>query len=184
MDATIETSEFIFLLWFLCSLGPGCLKFVALISNERISWLCLINSEPGVGFRSLWTCRFQWITSFSEIKGHSPEKRDSSYDNLIQTKTYLQSCWCEVKKTVKYRSRMGLLTDPNSSENGLFGRISTYATPLSWFLYSLGVVFIFVMPHPEFSHKTYFSENALLPGLVKGDYHDDGLVERYIKVLL
>jgi glycosylphosphatidylinositol transamidase len=79
---------------------------------------------------------------------------------------------------------MGLLTDPNSSENGLFGRISTYATPLSWFLYSLGVVFIFVMPHPEFSHKTYFSENALLPGLVKGDYHDDGLVERYIKVLL
>jgi len=36
------------------------------------------------------------------------------------------------------------------------------------------------MPYPEFSHKTYFSENALLPGLVKGDYVDDGKVARFV----
>ncbi len=75
---------------------------------------------------------------------------------------------------------MGLLTDPNnSSESGIFGKISSYANVLSWILSSMGVAFIFVMPHPEFSHKTYFSENALLPGLVKGDYVDDGKVARY-----
>ena len=75
---------------------------------------------------------------------------------------------------------MGLLTDPNRSNSGIFGKIASVATQLSWLLFLLGVAFIFVMPHPEFSHKTYFSENALLPGLVKGDYVDDGKVVRCI----
>lgn len=79
---------------------------------------------------------------------------------------------------------MGLLTDPNSgSDGGIFSRILQYGSVLSWILFMAGVGFIFVMPHPEFSHKTYFSENALLPGLVKGDYVDDGKVASFLEDL-
>ena len=36
------------------------------------------------------------------------------------------------------------------------------------------------MQHPEFSHKTYFSENALLPGLVRGEFNDDRAIMAYL----
>ena len=34
--------------------------------------------------------------------------------------------------------------------------------------------------HPEFSHKTYFSENALLPGLVRGEFNDERAIMAYL----
>ena len=36
------------------------------------------------------------------------------------------------------------------------------------------------MQHPEFSHKTYFSENALLPGLVRGEFNDERAIMAYL----
>mgnify|MGYP006975750359 FL=1 len=30
-----------------------------------------------------------------------------------------------------------------------------------------------VLPHPLYNAKTYFSENALLPGLVTGGFNED-----------
>ena len=41
-----------------------------------------------------------------------------------------------------------------------------------------GVVFLFVLPHPLYNHKTYFSENALLPGLVTGEFSEERAAAR------
>jgi hypothetical protein len=40
------------------------------------------------------------------------------------------------------------------------------------------VVFLFVLPHPLYNHKTYFSENALLPGLVTAEFSEDRAAAR------
>ena len=64
---------------------------------------------------------------------------------------------------------MGLLTNANSSQGPLptmLAKLIAKAQLLSWLMYLIGVFFIFLMPHPEYSHKTYFSENALLPGKI------------------
>ncbi len=65
---------------------------------------------------------------------------------------------------------MGLLTNANSGK-GVLGlamdKIISHSKILSYVCYAIGIACIFVMPWSEFSHKTYFSENALLPGLGK-----------------
>ena len=52
---------------------------------------------------------------------------------------------------------------------------------------SLGVAFIFLMPVGygvlEYSHKTYFSENALLPGLVKVEFNMEHIARQYLEDL-
>lgn len=68
---------------------------------------------------------------------------------------------------------MGLITSPGVSFNPLAMRFVTFSGYLSALALFLGAGFLLVMPHPEFSHKTYFSENALLPGLVKGEFDED-----------
>ena len=35
-----------------------------------------------------------------------------------------------------------------------------------------------VLPHPAYNHKTYFSENALLPGLVTGAFDEQNSAAR------
>lgn len=37
--------------------------------------------------------------------------------------------------------------------------------------------------HPEFSHRVYFSENALLPGLVKGEFSEEAALRGYLEDL-
>ena len=50
-----------------------------------------------------------------------------------------------------------------------------------------GVAFIFLMPVGygvlEYSHKTYFSENALLPGLVKVEFNMEHIARQYLEDL-
>ena len=45
-------------------------------------------------------------------------------------------------------------------------------------LFCQGLIFLFVLPHPWYSHKTYFSENALLPGLVTGEFNEHKTTKR------
>ena len=51
----------------------------------------------------------------------------------------------------------------------------------------IGVAFIFLMPIGygvlEYSHKTYFSENALLPGLVKVEFNMEHVARQYLEDL-
>lgn len=63
---------------------------------------------------------------------------------------------------------MGLLTDPASSQQkSKYAKILIKVNRrLCLFLYAIGIVWFCLLSHREFSHATYFSENALLPGLL------------------
>ena len=82
---------------------------------------------------------------------------------------------------------MGLLTSPVSSPGGsgslLMVRFITYAPLVATLSLLGGLLFFFVMPLTDFNEKTYFSENALLPGLVKGEFDEDIAAERYLEGL-
>ena len=74
---------------------------------------------------------------------------------------------------------MGLLTNPNAASGvGLVSLLQRYSSKLSWLCYLIGALSFFVFAHPEFSHKTYFSENALLPGLVKAEFNEERAITR------
>ncbi|XP_066603061.1 glycosylphosphatidylinositol anchor attachment 1 protein isoform X2 [Prorops nasuta] len=61
---------------------------------------------------------------------------------------------------------MGLLTDPRAGTNKLIKFLLKREKPLCFFLYFAGIVWIMLLAHPIFNDNTYFSENALLPGLL------------------
>ena len=81
---------------------------------------------------------------------------------------------------------MGLLTNANSGQGLLFNLLNLlvqHSKILSWLFYLLGVLFIFVIPHSDFTNKTYFSENALLPGLVRIEFDLDHIAKQYLEDL-
>ena len=75
---------------------------------------------------------------------------------------------------------MGILTDPNSKGRNKLGSLLTkYYAPLSWVSYIAGLIFLLVLAHPLYNAKTYFSENALLPGLVTSSYNENRAAMKY-----
>jgi len=79
---------------------------------------------------------------------------------------------------------MGILTDPNNSKRSAIGSIiMNHYLKISWLAYFSGLIFLFVLPHPWYSHKTYFSENALLPGLVTPEFNENKAARRYFEDL-
>jgi len=85
---------------------------------------------------------------------------------------------------------MGLLTNANSGQGliaNMMDKLVAYAHWWSWLSYALGVAFIFLMPIGygilEYSHKTYFSENALLPGLVKVEFNMENIARQFLEDL-
>jgi len=75
---------------------------------------------------------------------------------------------------------MGILTDPNSKGRNKLGSLLTkYYAPLSWVSYVAGLIFLLVLAHPFYNAKTYFSENALLPGLVTSSYNENRAAMKY-----
>ncbi|XP_059094884.1 glycosylphosphatidylinositol anchor attachment 1 protein-like [Tigriopus californicus] len=80
---------------------------------------------------------------------------------------------------------MGLLTNPSSSSGGhpLVQILRQHAPWLSWLLYVLGVVSFLALAHPYYAHNTYFSENALLPGLVDPGFNDEKTISRTLEAI-
>lgn len=65
---------------------------------------------------------------------------------------------------------MGLLTNPSISQKAKYCRkLVRYNTAICLTLYLLGVGFFCALPDANFNSGTYFSENALLPGLVNSE---------------
>uniref|UniRef100_A0A182TRU7 GPI-anchor transamidase component GPAA1 n=1 Tax=Anopheles melas TaxID=34690 RepID=A0A182TRU7_9DIPT len=65
---------------------------------------------------------------------------------------------------------MGLLTNPSISQKAKYCRkLVRYNTAICLTLYLLGVGFFCALPDANFNSSTYFSENALLPGLVNSE---------------
>lgn len=59
---------------------------------------------------------------------------------------------------------MGLLTDNRSGQNALIEFIIKRHNILCYLLYLGGISLFLVLAHESLNNKTYFSENALLPG--------------------
>ena len=80
---------------------------------------------------------------------------------------------------------MGLLTNPTGGGSGgqWMMKFVTYAPSVTWLTLLAGILFFFIMPLQEFNEKTYFSENALLPGLVKGEFDEEVSADRYLEGL-
>ncbi|XP_066963017.1 glycosylphosphatidylinositol anchor attachment 1 protein isoform X3 [Macrobrachium rosenbergii] len=78
---------------------------------------------------------------------------------------------------------MGLLTDPGVERSRLPALLEKYHRPLCVILYVLGIGWFLALAHNSLNHGTYFSENALLPGLVQGDFEGDSQVLQYLESL-
>lgn len=77
---------------------------------------------------------------------------------------------------------MGLLTDTRTQ--AVMSRvILAIHKPLEVLLYIAGVASLLVLAFTPLNEKTYFSENALLPGLVERKYLNDQSVKDYAKEL-
>lgn len=79
---------------------------------------------------------------------------------------------------------MGLLTDPNTGQSPFIKSMSKYQSFIYILLYLTSIVWLCALPHPNLSNKTYFSENALLPGLVKSEFTDSHSANIYHEELL
>ncbi|KAG7170509.1 Glycosylphosphatidylinositol anchor attachment 1 protein-like [Homarus americanus] len=78
---------------------------------------------------------------------------------------------------------MGLLTDPGMERSQLPALLEKYHRPICVILYVVGIVWFMALAHNSLNHGTYFSENALLPGLVQGDFHGDSQAVQYLESL-
>lgn len=74
---------------------------------------------------------------------------------------------------------MGLLTDPSSGQGKLTKALVKYYVKICVLLYVAGAAWIALLAYPPLNNVTYFSENALLPGLVKSEFRDSGLALQY-----
>lgn len=78
---------------------------------------------------------------------------------------------------------MGLLTDPGMERSRLPALLEKHHRPICVILYVLGILWFMALAHNSLNHGTYFSENALLPGLVQGDFHGDSQAWQYLESL-
>ncbi|CAG9772012.1 unnamed protein product [Ceutorhynchus assimilis] len=78
---------------------------------------------------------------------------------------------------------MGLLTDPNGGQGKLTKLLLNYHGKLCKLSYLIGVIWFCSLAAPQFNSNTYFSENALLPGLVKSTFQQDRLALQYFQEL-
>lgn len=65
---------------------------------------------------------------------------------------------------------MGILSDPSLNSSGQKSKLMTvvrnYSNSLCFVLYLAGLVWFAALSFNDFQSKTYFSENALLPGKI------------------
>ncbi|CAG9860436.1 unnamed protein product [Phyllotreta striolata] len=74
---------------------------------------------------------------------------------------------------------MGLLTDPSTGQGKFVKILLKYYVHACILLYVSGVLWFLAIAYPNMNANTYFSENALLPGLVKSQFREDREASRY-----
>lgn len=79
---------------------------------------------------------------------------------------------------------MGLLTDPTAGQGKLTKALLQYYSKLCVLLYVSGVVWFLALAYAPLNGETYFSENALLPGLVQSEFRDDQSAKLFYAELL
>lgn len=68
---------------------------------------------------------------------------------------------------------MGLLTDPSSGQGKLVKLLLKHYSKICVLLCLGGIVWFCALACPQMNANTYFSENALLPGLVKSQFYEE-----------
>ncbi|KAI4469274.1 glycosylphosphatidylinositol anchor attachment 1 protein [Holotrichia oblita] len=79
---------------------------------------------------------------------------------------------------------MGLLTDPSAGQSKIIKILMKYYSKFCIILYLGGIIAFCMLAYRPFNAETYFSENALLPGLVRSEYRDGSTPHVYYRELL
>ncbi|CAH1963460.1 unnamed protein product [Acanthoscelides obtectus] len=79
---------------------------------------------------------------------------------------------------------MGLLTDPTAGQGRFVKLLLKYCDKICALMYIVGILWFCSLAYPAMNANTYFSENALLPGLVKTQFREDKLALTYHEELL
>lgn len=79
---------------------------------------------------------------------------------------------------------MGLLTDPNAGHGKLIKLLIKYYAKVCVLLYISSIVWFCLLAHPPINQGTYYSENALLAGLVKTEFREGDDAVTYYEELL
>ncbi|XP_013418451.1 glycosylphosphatidylinositol anchor attachment 1 protein isoform X1 [Lingula anatina] len=77
---------------------------------------------------------------------------------------------------------MGLLTNPTSRAT-IVGSITRHNNKICFLCYVVGLSWFLALAYQELNAGTYFSENALLPGLVRSQFYGDSEAEGYYSQL-
>ncbi|CAG0887606.1 unnamed protein product [Cyprideis torosa] len=89
------------------------------------------------------------------------------------------------KKRLRQRvTHMGLLSAPQAEGGSpLLTLLRRFQVPLQVVMYLAGVIWFALLAYEPLTMKNYFSENALLPGLVEPKFIDGDRADRYLKAL-
>ena len=79
---------------------------------------------------------------------------------------------------------MGLLTDPSAGQSKIIKALIRHYHKLCVLLYVFGVLYFCSLAFRAFNGGTYFSENALLPALVRSEFKAESLARAYYGELL
>ena len=76
-----------------------------------------------------------------------------------------------------------LLTSDTSKIEKVLNKIEKLGSLVSLLAYVAGIVYFCLLPHKQFIHGTYISENALIPGLVSSDIYSSDMINTYYDLL-
>ncbi|XP_038218467.1 glycosylphosphatidylinositol anchor attachment 1 protein [Zerene cesonia] len=79
---------------------------------------------------------------------------------------------------------MGLLSDPEYGSMRFIRVLKRIHYPLCFLFYIGAIVWFFLLANREFNNETYFSENALLPGLVTNEFSGEQAAKQFYNELL
>lgn len=78
---------------------------------------------------------------------------------------------------------MGLLSDPDVGSVKWVRVLKRVHGPVCFLCYVGALVWFVLLGHREFNNETYFSENALLPGLVTNEFNAEQTANQYFNEL-
>lgn len=76
---------------------------------------------------------------------------------------------------------MGLLSDPEYGSVKWVRILKKIHAPLCFIFYIAAIAWFFMLANKEFNNETYFSENALLPGLVTNEFNGEHSANQFLK---
>ncbi|XP_045505252.1 glycosylphosphatidylinositol anchor attachment 1 protein [Colias croceus] len=79
---------------------------------------------------------------------------------------------------------MGLLSDPEYGSMRFIKVLKRIHYPLCFLFYIGAIVWFFLLANREFNNETYFSENALLPGLVTNEFYGEQAAKQFYNEFL